>query len=168
MQVINNIETKSSKNFLFSIAPLAQTSILTGNITSYCVDDIQCEKLDKSEFRCFVPTLTLTSGNTSSTIDPNIRVCQHKRLWPWSGKDIGTTYIDYYSIIFLFNLIFRCILGGSLIIFFGGMLAAGAGVGGGGLFVPILILILEFTTKTAIPLSNASSSLYYAMIHSAY
>jgi uncharacterized membrane protein YfcA len=96
------------------------------------VDDIQCEKLDKSEFRCFVPTLTLTSGNTSSTIDPNIRVCQHKRLWPWSGKDIG----------------------GSLIIFFGGMLAAGAGVGGGGLFVPILILILEFTTKTAIPLSN--------------
>ncbi len=34
------------------------------------------------------------------------------------------------------------------------MLAAGAGVGGGGLFVPILILILEFTTKTAIPLSN--------------
>jgi len=36
------------------------------------------------------------------------------------------------------------------------MLAAGAGVGGGGLFVPILILVLEFTTKTAIPLSNVS------------
>ena len=36
----------------------------------------------------------------------------------------------------------------------GGTVAAGAGIGGGGIFVPVLILLAGFESKDGIPLSN--------------
>jgi uncharacterized membrane protein YfcA len=41
------------------------------------------------------------------------------------------------------------------VIFIAGVLVSGAGIGGGGLFVPILILLMEFPTNRAIPSSKA-------------
>lgn len=43
---------------------------------------------------------------------------------------------------------------GFLLIFLMGAIAAGGGIGGGGIFVPILILVMGFAIKGAIPLSS--------------
>jgi len=59
---------------------------------------------------------------------------EHKDLFPFSTRDA---------------------LGFSLAIL-GLMLAAGGGIGGGGILVPIYILVLQFPTKEAIPLSNVT------------
>lgn len=45
---------------------------------------------------------------------------------------------------------------GTLIVFFGAMLAAGGGLGGGGIFVPVFILIVGLNPKEAVPLSQAT------------
>jgi uncharacterized membrane protein YfcA len=42
-----------------------------------------------------------------------------------------------------------------VVVFITGILVSGAGIGGGGLFVPIMILLLEFPTNHAIPSSKA-------------
>jgi uncharacterized membrane protein YfcA len=57
---------------------------------------------------------------------------KHKRLFPLSESD---------------NIGFLCAIMGL-------MIAAGGGIGGGGILVPIYILVMGFTPKHAIPLSN--------------
>jgi uncharacterized membrane protein YfcA len=47
-------------------------------------------------------------------------------------------------------------IGISILLFVLGALAAGGGVGGGGVFLPLLLLINDFTTQEAVPLSNVS------------
>ena len=47
-------------------------------------------------------------------------------------------------------------LGAMFAIFFGAMIAAGGGLGGGGVFVPIYILILQYPPKYAAALSQAT------------
>lgn len=56
----------------------------------------------------------------------------HKPLWPLDSSDYAG-------------------LGFTII---GLMIAAGGGIGGGGILVPIFILVMGFTPKHAIPLSN--------------
>jgi len=43
---------------------------------------------------------------------------------------------------------------GSVLVFVGGVLCAGGGIGGGGIYIPIYILLLGFTAHEAIPLSK--------------
>ena len=58
-------------------------------------------------------------------------ICHHKDLFPLNGY-------DYLGIVVLFT---------------GSALASGGGVGGGGLFIPLLILINGFEPHTAMPIS---------------
>jgi len=44
---------------------------------------------------------------------------------------------------------------GMICIFFAGVLVSGAGIGGGGMFVPVMMLIVDFPTSYAIPTSKA-------------
>ena len=44
---------------------------------------------------------------------------------------------------------------GCVVLFIGSAMAAGGGLGGGGIFVPVLILIVGFDAKVAVPLSQA-------------
>jgi hypothetical protein len=55
------------------------------------------------------------------------KVCKHKGLF----KPFG----------------WKSDLWGSVITILGSILAAGAGTGGGGLFVPVFVLLMHFTTK---------------------
>lgn len=45
-------------------------------------------------------------------------------------------------------------LAGSAVIFLGGVLAAGGGLGGGGIFIPALVLVAGFSPHVAIPVSK--------------
>ena len=60
-------------------------------------------------------------------------VCLHKALFPMIGSDV-----------LMIAIFFAC-----------GVLAGAAGLGGGGLYVPILMLTSNFLVKEATPLSNA-------------
>lgn len=67
--------------------------------------------------------------------DPNINPearSHHKDLFPMDAADLWGTFL----------------------IGLGSMIAASGGIGGGGMLVPLLILIFEFSPKYAIPLSN--------------
>jgi uncharacterized membrane protein YfcA len=57
---------------------------------------------------------------------------RHKPLWPLSSRDVA----------------------GFMLAMLGLLIAAGGGIGGGGILVPIYILVWNFTPKHAIPLSN--------------
>lgn len=46
----------------------------------------------------------------------------------------------------------------SILNFLGAMLAAGGGIGGGGVYVPVLILVEGLTTATAVPISQVRCS----------
>lgn len=59
--------------------------------------------------------------------------CVHKDLLPLSVMEVG----------------------GMVIIFLAAVLANATGIGGGGIFVPVLILIMRFSAIEAIPLSKA-------------
>jgi hypothetical protein len=58
-------------------------------------------------------------------------ICKHKDFLPMNGSDML----------------------GIVVLFTGAALASGGGVGGGGLFIPLLILINEFDPHTAMPIS---------------
>lgn len=83
-------------------------------------------------FLCIV----LNEVNKESFFDSSRRltspISQHKALFPLDNS-------DYYGIIFTI---------------IGLLVAASGGIGGGGILVPILILIFEFSPKHAIPLST--------------
>ena len=61
-------------------------------------------------------------------------VCSHKDMLPLDARDIA----------------------GLAMAFVASALAAGGGIGGGGLLVPLFVLLLEFTPHDATPLSNAA------------
>lgn len=42
----------------------------------------------------------------------------------------------------------------TLIVFIGGAIAAGSGIGGGGIIVPVLVTVGKFSLADAIPLSS--------------
>jgi uncharacterized membrane protein YfcA len=64
--------------------------------------------------------------------DAQESIAQHKNLFPIDNTDIF----------------------GSLLVAFGLMISASGGIGGGGILVPLLIIIFGFNPKYAIPLSN--------------
>jgi Sulfite exporter TauE/SafE len=64
--------------------------------------------------------------------DAQESIVQHKNLFPIDNTDIF----------------------GSLLVAFGLMISASGGIGGGGILVPLLIIIFGFNPKYAIPLSN--------------
>jgi len=80
----------------------------------------------------FVGHNVLCSQLDNSTVQNS--TTPHKGLFhPFDTRDIITTAL----------------------LFTGGAISAGGGIGGGGVFVPILILIGGFQTRFAVPLSNA-------------
>jgi len=66
--------------------------------------------------------------------DNNANSSDHKTLLPLNGSDIA----------------------GFILAAVGLLIAAGGGIGGGGILVPIYTLVLNFTPKNAIPLANVS------------
>ena len=70
-------------------------------------------------------------GNSTSTLSTD-----HKDLFPMNGYDISSTFL----------------------VFIGSSFANAGGAGGGGIFVPLLILLTQFTPHGAIPLSIAMST----------
>jgi Sulfite exporter TauE/SafE len=64
--------------------------------------------------------------------DAQESIVQHKNLFPIDNTDIF----------------------GSLLVAFGLMISASGGIGGGGILVPLLIIVFGFNPKYAIPLSN--------------
>lgn len=80
----------------------------------------------------FISEETFTFENAKRMMAEHYAYEHHKPLLPLSARD--------------FRGIFSAILGL--------MIAAGGGIGGGGILVPIFILVMGFTPKHAIPLSN--------------
>jgi uncharacterized membrane protein YfcA len=81
-----------------------------------------------SGYLTFSPIASITSSSTRALLE----YAYHKDLFPLNSSDyIGTTL---------------CIVGL--------MIAASGGIGGGGILVPLLILVFGFSPKLAIPLSN--------------
>mgnify|MGYP006428997739 FL=1 len=70
-------------------------------------------------------------GNSTSTLSTD-----HKSLFPMNGYDVGST----------------------ILVFVGSSFANAGGAGGGGIFVPLLILLAQFSPHGAIPLSKAMST----------
>lgn len=58
----------------------------------------------------------------------------HRHFWPLSWLDILTFFLATIALL----------------------LAAGSGIGGGGLLIPLLILVARFSTRDAVPLSNVT------------
>ncbi|EFA81487.1 hypothetical protein PPL_05475 [Heterostelium album PN500] len=70
----------------------------------------------------------------SQAVCPASGICQHKSL--------------FHNQITALDIV------GMALLFLGCALSSGGGVGGGGIYIPILILVNKFSPKTAIPLSN--------------
>jgi len=68
---------------------------------------------------------------------------------------LSDTQVDFMSDYDLFPLNVQNIIG-FVVAFVGLCIAAGGGVGGGGILVPTYILLFQFPTKVAIPLSNVT------------
>jgi uncharacterized membrane protein YfcA len=103
----------------------------------YCTENAQCQEKVQNLYRCMLKGINSTaiweaSPNSTERYE-NYGVCLHKPLFkPFHWRDILT----------------------ALILFVGSCVAAGAGVGGGGLNVAMLVFIDAFTTTSAIPLSS--------------
>ena len=75
---------------------------------------------------------TNMSRELSEIVDEEVDPHHHKPLFPLDSN-------DYF---------------GTFLVIIGLMIAASGGIGGGGIIVPLLILVFGFTPKKAIPLSN--------------
>lgn len=108
------------------------------HIYSFCENDDQCKSAINPNQRCSIPKKG--SNSIFTPLDSpvlsaaaNEAVCRNKGLFsPYSWTDIVFT----------------------LIIFVGGAIAAGSGIGGGGIIVPILVTVGKFGLEDAIPLSS--------------
>jgi len=52
------------------------------------------------------------------------------------------------------------LLYGTILVFIGGCLCAGGGIGGGGIYIPIFILLLGMSAHEAVPLSKVRKKTY--------
>ena len=77
-----------------------------------------------------------TSSHCSEDGNSTTLSTDHKDLFPINGYDISSTFL----------------------VFVGSSFANAGGAGGGGIFVPLLILLTQFTPHGAIPLSKAMST----------
>lgn len=68
-------------------------------------------------------------------------VCLHKSLTPLTTSDIV----------------------GSLLLFITGVLAGASGIGGGGINVPLLMIVQGFLIEEAVPLSHSAHSLSFGL-----
>lgn len=100
----------------------------------YCTEDIHCKEAINGNQRCI-----LNYDNDNSTLIPlnNSQkppsTCRNKKLFsPYSWTDGLFTAIT----------------------FIGGAIAAGSGIGGGGIIVPTLVVVGKFSVEDAIPLSS--------------
>ncbi|PRP76052.1 hypothetical protein PROFUN_01768 [Planoprotostelium fungivorum] len=93
----------------------------------YCERDADCYPSYGTESICSHESLMRQS------LPAGVTQCIHKRLWRPSLRD----YI------------------GGVLLFFSSAIAGSSGLGGGGLFVPILYLLCQFDAHEAVPLSKA-------------
>ena len=64
-------------------------------------------------------------------------------------------YEDFAQLFLAISDFFnRDLLLGTILAFIGGMLCAGGGIGGGGIYIPVFILVLGMSAHEAIPLSK--------------
>jgi len=91
-----------------------------------CGSNMVCHKLDT--------TVTLKPAGSNVSVTFQETECVRKNLFPLSAYDWLATFA----------------------VFIAGALAAGGGIGGGGLMVPLFIVVGQFDPKTAIPLSAAT------------
>ncbi len=72
---------------------------------------------------------------SSGALSPDDKICRPEKILQTGGLSTG-------------------VIIATVVLFVAAMLAAGAGVGGGSLFVPILVLCVPLAAKVAIPLSQ--------------
>jgi hypothetical protein len=111
---------------LFSTAAISNLTS-SSNINSAIATSTTSTRILEDNYYSHTATATNFFTNNSSSFD-------YAPLWPLQAKDI---------------------IGFSLAAF-GLIIAAGGGIGGGGMLVPIYILVLGFMPKHAIPLSNVT------------
>ena len=114
-----------------------------------CSSKSDCMRLTQNEyFVCVLPDGSLTSDASASTSAADSEptsgrllaegdktgVCEHKALWPLTGKEWLGTFV--YSFIMLASNV--------------------AGIGGGGVAVPLAMYFFNFSMKPAIALSSFS------------
>ncbi|EGG16991.1 hypothetical protein DFA_07972 [Cavenderia fasciculata] len=97
---------------------------------SQCLMGYIC--LNNTCSNCFTDSQCQSQVSSQSVCAEGI--CEHKSL-----------FHDHFTFLDIVGL---CLL------FIGCALSSGGGVGGGGIYIPILILVSKFSPKTAIPLSN--------------
>jgi len=123
-----------------SFLTIVNCTNLSGGLGSQCVSSIDCEEYDlicsnQTCSNCRKTTEcreTYGLNSVCKEVAKGNRRCLHKHILP----------IDYFDVIV------------SLCIFLAGALAAGGGIGGGGIFIPLLILVGGFEPEDAIPLST--------------
>ena len=147
--------SSSSRNHGIPLRSLAPQVAVWVTIVAIAAVAAYWQEQQKDEEEVFVGTPSETSSMTSLT------------RWLWESSDSGRqqqppmysepthvhppVYNEEHKP--LFPLDRRDFWGFDLAIL-GLMIAAGGGIGGGGILVPIYILVLGFTPKHAIPLSN--------------
>ncbi len=82
-----------------------------------------------SHKECDLPFIVCTGTDHFNVLG----ICEHKNLFPMTGTEIQ----------------------GIIVIILSGMLAISAGLGGGSLFVPLMMIFFGMNAHMAIPLSNA-------------
>ncbi|KAF0714791.1 Aste57867_3697 [Aphanomyces stellatus] len=103
------------------------------HVCAFCRTDADCgaSPTDLSK-RCIVPMAAVAVVGTTASLEP---VCIEKNLFdPFTPADAFATFMAFLS----------------------AALGAGCGVGGGGLLVPLYILVVGLGPKHAIPLSKAT------------
>ena len=85
--------------------------------------------------QCVIDDVFSHDADVNATCAPEgCHVCLHKELLPFAPTDYA----------------------GTALLFLGGVMAGAAGIGGGGLNVPLLILVMGFVMEEAVPLSHVA------------
>lgn len=131
---LTSLATPWSLMLLVSVvATVVYTVMDESNDEEFANDFFQDSSSEPSPWQRFLQTATGTgTAATTEHVHKQIFEEVHKPLFPLDASD---------------RLGFTCAI-------LGLMLAAGGGIGGGGILVPIYILVMDFSPKHAIPLSN--------------
>ena len=72
-----------------------------------------------------------------------------------------THVVSFYPVVILIEAPFfsRDLAIGTVLIFLGGILTSGGGLGGGGVYIPILVLVLGLSPHVAVPLSKVNDAI---------